>query len=103
MPFTPGIRCQQNAYSVCASSPIKGLVHTQDHEVIVRIDSTEKKSRFAMKTPLSPIAAAPRNSQTGKLDARLGAYLAFGAAVLASIVAAAAVASHELPLMLGGF
>ena len=57
-----------------------------------------------MKTPLPTRApAAIRNGQAGKLDAQLGSYLAFGAAVFASIVAAAAVASYELPLMLGGF
>lgn len=47
--------------------------------------------------------AASRSRQAGKLNARLGAWLAFGAAVFVSIVAAVAVASHELPLSLGGF
>ena len=57
-----------------------------------------------MKTPLATsLPAASRIRQAGKLDARLGGYLAFGAAVLVSIVAAAAVASHDLPLILGGF
>jgi hypothetical protein len=100
----PGIRCQQNAYSVFAWPPIKSLLRTQDHAVIVTIDFTETKSRSAMKTPSAPrVPAASRSRQAGRLDAQPAACLAFGAAVLASIVAAAAVASHELPLMLGGF
>ncbi|MDB5845730.1 MAG: hypothetical protein JWP79_3040 [Polaromonas sp.] len=57
-----------------------------------------------MKTPLATRAtSASRNCQAGKLDAQLGGYLAFGATVFVSIVAAAAVASNDLPLMLGGF
>lgn len=56
-----------------------------------------------MKTPLAPVHAPLRNAQAGKLEVRLGGYLAFGAAVLICLVAAVAVVSHELPLMLGGF
>ena len=56
-----------------------------------------------MKKPLAPVISARRSTQAGKLDARIGACLAFAGAVFSSIIAAAAVASYELPLMLGGF
>ena len=41
--------------------------------------------------------------QSGKLHSRFAGYMVFGAAVFISLMAAAAVASHDLPLMLGGF
>ena len=41
--------------------------------------------------------------QSGKLHSGFAGYMAFGAAVFVSVMAAAAVASHDLPLMLGGF
>ena len=44
-----------------------------------------------------------RVRQSGKLHSRLAGYMAFGAAVLVSVIAAATVASHDVPLMLGGF
>lgn len=57
-----------------------------------------------MKTQLATLSSATsRSCQAGKLDARLGAWLAFGAAVCVSIIAAVAVTSNELPLSLGGF
>ncbi len=43
-----------------------------------------------------------RARQSGGLHPRLAPYLAFVAAVLVSLVAAATVASHDVPLMLGG-
>ena len=44
-----------------------------------------------------------RTRQSGKLHSRFAGYLAFGAAVCVSMIAAATVASHDVPLMLGGF
>lgn len=44
-----------------------------------------------------------RVRQSGKLHSRFAGHMAFGAAVLVSLVAAATVASHDVPLMLGGF
>ena len=45
-----------------------------------------------------------RAHQSGKLhSSRFGGYMAFVAAACVSIMAAATVASHDLPLMLGGF
>ena len=44
-----------------------------------------------------------RTRQSGKLHSRFAGYLAFGAAVCVSMIAAATVASHDIPLMLGGF
>lgn len=43
-----------------------------------------------------------RARQSGRLHPRLAPYLAFLAAVLVSLLAAATVASHDVPLMLGG-
>lgn len=43
-----------------------------------------------------------RGRQSGRLHPRLAPYLAFLAAVFVSLVAAATVASHDVPLMLGG-
>ena len=44
-----------------------------------------------------------RLRQSGKLHSRFAGYMAFGAAVLVSMIAAVTVASHDVPLMLGGF
>ena len=44
-----------------------------------------------------------RARQSGKLHSGFAGYMAFGAAVLVSVIAAATVASHDVPLMLGGF
>jgi len=44
-----------------------------------------------------------RARQSGKLHSRFAGYMAFGAAVFVSLMAAATVASHDVPLMLGGF
>ena len=44
-----------------------------------------------------------RARQSGKLHSRFAAYMAFGAAVFISMIAAVTVASHDVPLMLGGF
>ncbi|WP_029525302.1 hypothetical protein [Polaromonas glacialis] len=44
-----------------------------------------------------------RVRQSGKLHSRFAGYMAFGAAVFVSMIAAATVASHDVPLMLGGF
>jgi hypothetical protein len=44
-----------------------------------------------------------RARQSGKLHSRFAAYMAFGAAVVISMMAAVTVASHDVPLMLGGF
>lgn len=41
--------------------------------------------------------------QSGKLHSRFAGYMAFGAAVFVSLMAAATVAIHDVPLMLGGF
>ena len=41
--------------------------------------------------------------QSGKLHSRFAGHMAFGAAVFVSMIAAATVASHDVPLMLGGF
>lgn len=41
--------------------------------------------------------------QLGKLHAQLAAFMAFLTAVLLCVMAAATVASHDLPLLLGGF
>ena len=41
--------------------------------------------------------------QSGKLHSQLAAYLAFSATAFVCVIAAAMVASHDLPLMLGGF
>ena len=48
-------------------------------------------------------ATGARPLQLGKLNAQLAASMAFLAAVLVCVMAAAAVASHDLPLLLGGF
>lgn len=47
--------------------------------------------------------ARARARQSGKLHSRFAGYMAFGAAVFVSMIAAATVASHDVPLMLGGF
>lgn len=47
--------------------------------------------------------ARVRARQSGKLHTRFAGYMAFGAAVFVSMIAAATVASHDVPLMLGGF
>jgi hypothetical protein len=49
-----------------------------------------------------PSAPVRRTRQSGKLHARLAPYLAFVAAVFGCLVAAATVASQDMPLMLGG-
>lgn len=49
-----------------------------------------------------PSAPVWRTRQSGKLHARLAPYLAFVAAVFGCLVAAATVASQDVPLMLGG-
>ena len=80
------------------------MLRMQEHQFIVKTDKLKTKSRSVMKTPLSKFSPARFSSrQAGKLNAHLFAYLAFGAAVFASIAAAAAIASHGLPLMLGEF
>lgn len=48
-------------------------------------------------------AASVRARQSGKLHSRFAGYMAFGAAVFVSLMAAATVASHDVPLLLGGF
>ena len=50
-----------------------------------------------------PRIARFRTCQSGKMHSRFAGYLAFGAAVCVSMIAAATVASHDIPLMLGGF
>lgn len=51
---------------------------------------------------LSLPPGARRARQSGRLHPRLASCLAFLAAVFVSLLAAATVASHDVPLMLGG-
>ena len=44
-----------------------------------------------------------RLRQSGKMHFRFAGHLAFGATVCVSMIAAATDASHDIPLMLGGF
>ena len=41
--------------------------------------------------------------QSGKLHSSFAGHIAFGAAVFVLLMAAATIASHDVPLMLGGF
>lgn len=41
--------------------------------------------------------------QSGKLHSRLAGYIAFGTAAVVSLMAAATVASYDVPLVFGGF
>ena len=50
------------------------------------------------------LQAARRGArQSGKIHSLFAACMAFGAAVVVSLMAAVAVAGHDMPLMLGGF
>lgn len=53
--------------------------------------------------PVGSTIACSLARQSGKLHSQLAAYLAFAATAFVCIIAAAMVASHDLPLMLGGF
>jgi hypothetical protein len=44
-----------------------------------------------------------RARQSGKLHPRFAGHIAFGTAVFVSLMAAATIASHDVPLILGGF
>lgn len=48
-------------------------------------------------------ACSLRARQSGKLHSRFAGHMAFGAAVFVSLMAAATVASYDLPLIFGGF
>ncbi|MBG6074325.1 hypothetical protein [Polaromonas sp. CG_9.11] len=50
-----------------------------------------------------PRTASSRTRQSGKLHSRIAGFMAFVAAVFVSMIAAVTVASHDDPLMLGGF
>jgi len=65
---------------------------------------TLKKNQPALSAQMkAPRVHASYTCRSGKLYSQFAGYLAFGAAVFASVAAAVAVASHNVPLMLGEF
>lgn len=69
----------------------------------VSVDGIVQDKKSDSRKPHASSGCFRRNHQCGKVHPRLGSYLAFLAAVLVSMVAAATVASNDVPLMLGGF
>ncbi len=65
-------------------------------------DALVEACEICPDTQCEPSGSVRRTRQSGKLHARLAPYLAFVGAVLGCLVAAATVASQDVPLMLGG-
>lgn len=62
----------------------------------------KKPSVYGTPPNVQPTASLSA-CQSGKLHSQFAGYMAFGAAALVAMIAAATVASHDVPLMLGGF
>lgn len=85
------------------NTKLAAVAPTEHSSLSLPVDAGRAEDKDACSgKPQALSSLVMRARQAGRLHPRLAPYLAFAAAVLVCVVAAATVASHDVPLMLGG-